>query len=110
MVRNDGKTVVFLLHAADKAAEKGFDQRFRLGAFTIFIAVDDGGYPVAVHDFLHLRRRNEIAFLRVDFKEAETFFGAFNDTFCAGSLRVELLFKLREQRIILEHSQFSFVA
>ncbi|CNT72828.1 Uncharacterised protein [Salmonella enterica subsp. enterica serovar Bovismorbificans] len=48
-----------------------------------------------MHHFFHLRRRNEIAFLRVNLKEAKAFFRGFYDPFSARRLGMQLLFKLR---------------
>ncbi|SBM21196.1 Uncharacterised protein [Klebsiella oxytoca] len=95
MVRNDGKTVVFLMNFADKTRQERLNQFFRLSAFAFFFSIDHGNNTIAMHDFFHLRRRNEIAFLRVDFEEAKPFFRPFNDPFNARSLGMQLLFKLR---------------
>ncbi|MNY61543.1 hypothetical protein D3C86_1982320 [compost metagenome] len=61
------------------------------------------GHSVPVHDFLHVRWRNEIAFLTVDLKKAKAFLSPFYYAFNARGLRVKLLFKLRQQRVILKH-------
>ena len=95
MIRNNRQTIVFFLHFTDKTGQERLNQLFRLGAFTFFFGMDHSDNTIAMHHFFHLRRRNEVAFLRVDFKEAKTFFRAFNDPFNAGSLGMQLLFKLR---------------
>ena len=110
MIRHNRQAIVFFLHPANKAAQERFNQGFRLSAFAIFIAVDHGGDTIAMHDFLHLRWRNEVTFLRIDFQKAEAFFGAFNDAFSTRRLRMELLFQLREQRVILEHNFYVSLA
>ncbi len=104
MVRHNRQALVFLLHPTNKAGQERLNQRFRLSAFAIFLAMDHSGNTVAMHHFLHLRGRNEVTFLRIDFQKAEAFFGAFNDAFSSRRLRMELLFQLREQRVILEHN------
>ncbi len=95
MVRNDGQTVIFTQHLTHKAGQERFDQRFRLGRFTILFAMDHGSNTIAVHHFLHLRRRNEVTFLCIDFKEAKAFFRGFYDPFSTWRLGMQLLFKLR---------------
>ena len=110
VIRHNRQAIVFLLHPANKAAQERFNQGFRLSAFAIFVAVDDGGDTIAMHHFLHLRWRNEVTFLRIDFQKAEAFFGAFNDAFSTRRLRMELLFQLREQRVILEHNFYVSLA
>lgn len=75
MIGHNRKAVIFFLHAANKTAQKGLDQRFGLGTFAIFIAVDDGNDTVAMHHFFHLWRRDEITFLSIDFQKAESLFG-----------------------------------
>ncbi len=110
MIRHNRQAIVFLLYPANKAAQERLNQGFRLSAFAIFIAVDHGGDTIAVHHFLHLRWRNEVAFLRIDFQKAEAFFSAFYDAFSTRRLRMELLFQLREQRVILEHNFYVSLA
>ncbi len=95
MVRDDGQTVIFTQYLTDKTGQEGFDQLFRLGGFTILFAMDHSGNTIAVHHFLHLRRRNEVAFLRIDFKEAKAFFRGFYHPFSTWRLGMQLLFKLR---------------
>ena len=72
-----------------------FNQFFWLCGFTFFFTVDHRDNSVAMHDFFHLRRRNEITFLRVDFQEAKAFFCGFYHPFSAWRLGMQLLFKLR---------------
>ncbi|CVD27854.1 Uncharacterised protein [Serratia marcescens] len=103
MIGHDGQTVVALLHAADKARQERLDQGFRLGDFALFLGVQGGDNAIPVHDFLHVRRRNEVTFLTVYFKKAKAFLSPFHDAFNARGLRVKLLFKLRQQRVILKH-------
>lgn len=57
----------------------------------IFLEVDSQN-AVTMHDFFHVWRRDEIAFLGVNFQEAKTFVGPFNDAFNAWCLGVQLLF------------------
>ena len=103
MIGHDGQAIVALLHAADKARQERLDQGFRLGDFALFLGVQGGDNAIPVHDFLHVRRWNEVAFLTVYFKKAKAFLGPFHDAFNARGLRVKLLFKLRQQRVILKH-------
>ena len=95
MVRNDRKTIVFFMNFADKTRQERLNQFFRFSAFAFFFSIDHGDNTIAMHHFFHLRRRNEIAFLRVDFEEAKPFFRPLNDPFNARSLGMQLLFKLR---------------
>ncbi|ERH74429.1 hypothetical protein N040_01075 [Serratia marcescens EGD-HP20] len=41
--------------------------------------------------------------MTVYFKKAKAFLSPFHDAFNARGLRVKLLFKLRQQRVILKH-------
>ena len=95
MIGNDGQSVIFLMHFTDETGQERFNQLFRLGAFTFFFSVDHGADTVAMHHFFHLRRRNKVAFLRINFEEAKTFFRPLHDPFNTRSLGMQLLFKLR---------------
>ncbi len=95
MIRHDGQAVIFTLNFSHKTRQERFDQFFRLGRLTFFFRVDDRDDTIAMHHFFHLRRRNEIAFLRVNLKEAKAFFRGFYDPFSARRLGMQLLFKLR---------------
>ena len=95
VIRHDRKTIVFSLHLTHKTGQERFDQFFRLGGLTFLFGMNDGHDAVAMHHFLHLRWRNEVAFLRVNFKEAKALFRGFYDPFCTRRLGMQLLFKLR---------------
>ena len=95
MVRHDGKTIVFFMHFPDKAGQERFDQCFRLGRLSFLFGMNNGRNAVAMHHFLHLRRRNEVALLPVNFKKAKALFRGFYDPFCTRRLGMQLLFKLR---------------
>ncbi|CSE33297.1 hypothetical protein ExPUPEC61_04348 [Escherichia coli] len=95
MIRNDGQTVIFALNFTHETSQERFNQFFWLCGFTFFFTVDHRDNSVAMHDFFHLRRRNEITFLRVDFQEAKAFFCGFYHPFSAWRLGMQLLFKLR---------------
>ena len=95
MIRHDSKTIVFSLHLTHKTGQERFDQFFRLGRLAVLLGMNDGHDAIAMHHFLHLRRRNEVAFLRVNLKEAKALFRGFYDPFCTRRLGMQLLFKLR---------------
>ncbi len=95
VIRHDRKAIVFSLYLAHKAGQERFDQFFRLGGLTLLLGMNHGHDAIAMHDFLHLRWRNEVAFLRVNFKEAKALFRGFYDPFCTRRLGMQLLFKLR---------------
>ncbi|MNE57520.1 hypothetical protein D3C80_1524910 [compost metagenome] len=95
MIWNNRKTVVFFVDLPNKAGQERLDKFFWLGSFTILLGVNHRRHTIAVHHFLHLRRRDEVAFLRVDFQEAKAFFRGFYDPFCTRRLGMQLLFKLR---------------
>jgi len=95
MIRHDRKTIVFFVYFANEARQERFNQFFRLGGFALLFGMDHGHDAVAMHHFLHLRRRNEVAFLRINFKEAKALFRGFYDPFCTRRLGMQLLFKLR---------------
>ena len=95
MIRHDRKTIVFSLYLTDKAGQERFNQFFWLSGFTFLLCMNDGHDAIAMHHFLHLRWRNEVAFLRVNFKEAKALFRGFHDPFCTRRLGMQLLFKLR---------------
>src|SRR5471030_811176 len=103
MISDDGKTFIFFCHTADKARQEWLNQRFRLNHFAFLFGLQRGNHAVAMHDFFHVRRRNEVTFLTVYFKKAKAFLSSFNYAFKARSLRVKWLFELREQRVILKH-------
>ncbi|MNB94780.1 hypothetical protein D3C75_419400 [compost metagenome] len=103
VVRNNCQTVVFTLYTANKPAEERFDKLFWLSDFAVLFGMNHCAHAVTVHHFFHLRWRNKVTFLGIHFEEAKAFFRAFNHAFNAWSLGMQLLFKLREQRIILEH-------
>ncbi len=67
MIGNDRKAVIFFLHPANKARQEWLNQRLRLGDFAVFIGLQRSDNAVARHHFFHLRRRNKVAFLRIDF-------------------------------------------
>ena len=73
-------------------AQERLDQRFGLHDFAFFFCLHRSNNPVAVHDFFHVRRRDEIALLTVYFKKAKAFLSTFNNAFDTRSLRVKLLF------------------
>lgn len=86
-----------------KRDRNGSTSGFRFGDFALFLGVQGGDNAIPVHDFLHVRRRNEVTFLTVYFKKAKAFLSPFHYAFNARGLRVKLLFKLRQQRVILKH-------
>ena len=69
MVGDDGKAVitVFFLYSANESCQERLNQLFRLNDFTIFLSVNSSQNAVTMHDFFHVWRRNEIAFLGVNF-------------------------------------------
>ena len=81
VIRHDGQAIVLTLYFTDKAGQERLNQLFRLRRFAIFFSVDDGDDTVAMHHFFHLRRWNEITFLRIDFQEAKAFFRGFYHPF-----------------------------
>ena len=92
MIGNDRETVVFAVHTPNKAAQERLNQFFRFGALFLFFRMDHSDNAIAVHHFFHLRRRNKVAFLRIDLEETETFFRAFDNPFRTRRLGVKLLF------------------
>lgn len=65
------------MHFPDKAGQERFDQCFRLGRLSFLFGMNNGRNAVAMHHFLHLRRRNEVALLPVNFKKAKALFRGF---------------------------------
>ena len=94
MIGNYPETVIifFALHAADKSVQKRGDESFRLCHIFIIHGVNGSSDAIAVHDFFHLRRRNKIGFLSVNFQETVAFIGTFYDPFDTQCFIVELLF------------------
>ena len=103
MVRNHIQTILDKLDASDKAAQKGSDQGIRLGLFFLVFRADQHADPVTMHHLFHLHGRNEIALAVIRFQKAEATVRAANYALFFWNVIPELLFELRQQRIVLKH-------
>ena len=104
MIRHHVQAILDQLDAADEAGQERGDQAVGLGLLFLVFGADQGCDAVTMHHLLHLLRRNEIALAIVGFQEAEAAIGATHDPLFFRDIVAELLFELRQQRIVLKHS------
>ena len=94
---NHGKQLLLVSQKQPELEEPGVDDLYDVGTILFFIALffDRGADFVAVHDFFHGNRGNEIAFL-VAFQKAVSLVRTFHRAFHTFFAVMNLLFELCE--------------
>ncbi len=103
VVRHHVQAAITLADTSDEAIDTRLNQHFRLYGLLLTFHLDGRFDGIAVQYLLHGGWRHEERLAVIAFEEAEALVGAFDHPRDTGNFLADLIFQLRQQRIVLQH-------